>query len=153
LHTVRLLLVAILVGVFAVTAQAAGAPRASLPDIEDEVMCVECGTVLSVSSSPVAQQERQFIRDQIAAGKTKDEIKAALVAEYGDAILAMPDEKGFNLAVYLVPGVLVLLGAAALATTARRWRGKPAVPAAESGAELTADETRRLDAELARFDA
>ena len=50
-------------------------------------MCVECGTVLSVSNSPVALQERQFIRDQIAAGKTKDEIKAALVDEYGEEVL------------------------------------------------------------------
>ena len=36
----------------------AAAQKASLPDIEDEVMCVECGTVLSVSNSPVATQER-----------------------------------------------------------------------------------------------
>ena len=53
-------------------------------------MCVECGTVLSVSSSPVAQQERQFIRDQIAAGKNKEQIKAALVEEYGEDVLADP---------------------------------------------------------------
>ncbi len=66
------------------------AQQASLPDIEDEVMCVECGTVLSVSNSPVALQERQFIRDQIAAGKNKDEIKAALVDEYGEEVLADP---------------------------------------------------------------
>ena len=33
-------------------AAAAAAPRASLPDIEDEVMCLECGTALNVSTSP-----------------------------------------------------------------------------------------------------
>jgi cytochrome c-type biogenesis protein CcmH len=57
----------------------AAVPRASLPDIEDEVMCVECGTVLSVSNSPVAEQERAFIRQQIAQGRDKRQIKAALV--------------------------------------------------------------------------
>ncbi len=51
-------------------------------------MCVECGTVLSVSSSPVALQERAFIREQIAAGKDKKQIKAALVEEYGEDVLA-----------------------------------------------------------------
>ena len=69
-------------------------PRASLPDVEDEVMCVECGTVLSVSSSPVAQQERAFIREQIAAGKDKEQIKAALVDEYGEDVLAEPARSG-----------------------------------------------------------
>ena len=64
------------------------APQASLPDIEDEVMCVECGTVLSVSTSPVAQQERAFIREQIAAGKDKAQIKAALVDQFGPGVLA-----------------------------------------------------------------
>ena len=70
--------------------RAAAAPRASLPDIEDEVMCVECGTVLSVSNSPVAKQERAFIREQIAAGKDKQQIKAALVDQYGEEVLADP---------------------------------------------------------------
>ncbi len=77
---------------------ALAAPQAaSLPDIEDEVMCVECGTVLSVSNSPVAQQERDFIREQIAAGKDKEQIKQALVAEYGEEVLADPGTGGFNL--------------------------------------------------------
>ena len=43
-------------------ATAAAEPRTTLPDIEDEVMCVECRTALNVSSSPVADQERAFIR-------------------------------------------------------------------------------------------
>ena len=46
-------------------------------------MCVECGTALNVSTSPVADREREFIRRRIAEGKSKPEIKAALVDEYG----------------------------------------------------------------------
>ena len=83
-------------------------------------MCVECGTVLSVSNSPVAQQERDFIRRQVAAGKTKEQIKAALVAEYGEDVLAEPERSGFNLALWLVPIALVLLAA-----TGDRRRGPP----------------------------
>ena len=54
-------------------------------------MCVECGTALNVSNSPVADQERAFIREQIAAGKDKAQIKAALVDEYGAGVLAEPE--------------------------------------------------------------
>src|SRR5215207_8569690 len=110
-----------LAALFAVLALAVP-QAASLPDIEDEVMCVECGTVLSVSSSPVAQHEREFIREQIAAGKDKAQIKAALVDEYGDEVLAQPEAKGFNAALWIVPIALVVLAAGGIAVAIRRWR-------------------------------
>jgi len=126
----------------------ASAQRASLPDLEDEVMCVECGTVLSVSSSPVAQQERAFIREQIALGKSKAEIKAALVAEYGEEVLADPGTGGFNLTLWLVPIALTLVAAAGIFVAVRRWRergpgAEPALPP-----PLSPEDARRLDAEL-----
>ena len=62
---------------------AAATPQATLPDVEDEVMCVACGTALNISQAPSADAEREFIRRRIAEGLTKDEIKDALVAEYG----------------------------------------------------------------------
>jgi cytochrome c-type biogenesis protein CcmH/NrfF len=140
--------------IFAALAGVANAApqRASLPDIEDEVMCVECGTVLSVSNSPVAQQERAFIRQQIAAGKTKAQIKAALVDEYGEEILAQPEASGFNAALWVVPVVIVLLAATAIALALRRWRGNadPGTMEPELPPELSAEDARRLDAELSR---
>ena len=128
---------------------ALAAPQASLPDIEDEVMCVECGTVLSVSNSPVAQQERDFIREQIAAGKDKDEIKQALVAEYGDEVLADPGTGGFNLTLWLVPIVIVLLAAAGIGIAYTRWRSEPE-DEAELPPPLSPEDARRLEADLQR---
>lgn len=145
----KALLVLLAVLVLAAPA-AAQAPKASLPDIEDEVMCVECGTVLSVSSSPVAQQERQFIREQISLGKDKEQIKAALVAEYGEDVLAEPERTGFNLALWLVPIVLVLLAAVGIVFAVRRWSGRAPTEEAEPPAPLSAEDARRLDAELSR---
>ena len=129
---------------------AAGGP-ASLPDIEDEVMCVECKTALNVSTSAVAEQERDFIRRQIAMGKDKQEVKDALVEEFGPGVLATPEEKGFDLAAYLVPLVLAALALAALAVAARRFRRRPDRPA-RAAEPLDDDDARRLDAELAAYD-
>ena len=58
---------------------------------------------------PQAQREKAFIKRLIAAGKTKAEIKDALVAEYGDAVLALPQGSGFSLSAYLVPIVAFAL--------------------------------------------
>jgi cytochrome c-type biogenesis protein CcmH/NrfF len=147
----RLALAVALVLVLAAPA-AAAPPRASLPDIEDEVMCVQCGTPLNISESAVADRERAFIRRRIAQGQDKAQIKRELAQAYGAAVLALPDDKGFNLAVYLIPGLLVALGLAGVAVAARRWR-RTARPAPEAaGPELDPDDARRLDAELAAFD-
>jgi cytochrome c-type biogenesis protein CcmH len=138
--------------VLAVALMAAG-PAASLTDIEDEVMCLECGTPLNVSNSDVADQERAFIAELIAQGKTKQQVKDALVAEYGPSVLAQPKDEGFRLAAWIVPVLAALAALAAVVLVARRWRRArpaPAVSAGDSG--LDPDDERRLDAELAAFD-
>jgi cytochrome c-type biogenesis protein CcmH len=131
-------------------AQASAPPRASLPDVEDEVMCVECGTSLAVSDSPVADQERAVIRKLIAQGKSKAQIKAALVDEYGPEVLADPRRHGFGMALWMVPVALVLLGGAAIFLALRRWRRNGPAPEAPPAPELRPEDARRLDAELSR---
>jgi cytochrome c-type biogenesis protein CcmH len=145
---VRLLVALVLI----VGLTAAAEPKTTLPDVEDEVMCVECRTALNVSTSAVADQERAFIRARIADGMTKEEVKAALVDEYGPAVLAEPGDEGFDLAGWLVPGAVVVLAGLGVVLLAGRWRRAPA-PAAEPGSpELDPGDARRLDAELKAFD-
>jgi cytochrome c-type biogenesis protein CcmH len=147
---------AVLVTLLAALAFAAPAlaQEASLPDIEDEVMCAQCGTALNLSQSKVADDQREFIRDQIALGKTKEQIKAGLVDRYGPGVLALPEEEGFNLAVYLLPAVLAVLGLAGIGLTASRWRRarRPDAGPPSAGPGLDPADERRLDAELAAFD-
>ena len=136
---------------------AAAAPRTSLPDIEDEVMCLECRTPLNVSTSDVADQQRAFIAELIAQGKTKDEVKDALVAEYGPRVLGEPEERGFGLAAWITPIVVALAALALVLLTARRWRRTPdpdpgAAGAADGTDGLDPRDAGRLDAELAAFD-
>ncbi len=147
-------LLAVLLAV-ALLAAPAQAQRASLPDIEDEVMCLECGTALNVSNSAVADQERDFIADLIAQGKTKAEVKAALVEEYGPRVLAEPADDGFQLTAWVVPVLAALAAFALVVLVARRWRrGGAAAAAAEddTGTGMSDEDARRLDAELAAFD-
>ena len=83
------------------TAAAAAAARTTLGDVENEVMCPVCGTPLNVAESPRRTgRERDFIRAEVAQGKTKDQIKQDLVGQYGPNVLALPasgDELGPSL--------------------------------------------------------
>ncbi len=146
----RLLIAIALLLAFA--APAAAVQRASLPDIEDEVMCVECGTALNVSQAPAAEGERRFIRRRIAEGMTKDEIKDALVREYGRNVLGSPANKGFTSAVYLVPIALALLAVLALLGTARRWRRAGDAAEPDSKPALADEDAERLERDMAGYD-
>ncbi len=131
----------------------AAAPQASLPDIEDEVMCPICGTLLELSGSPQAEREKAFISTLIAKGRTKQEIVDALVVEYGDGVLALPNGSGFNLSAYLVPAIAFLVAIVALAFGVARWRRADESPGATSPADGPSDEdAERLEADLAKYD-
>ncbi len=105
--------------ILAALASIAATPQVTLPDIEDEVMCVACGTALNISQAPSADAEREFIRRRIAEGLSKDEIKDALVAEYGPKVLAEPRQSS----AWIIPVLIALAALAAVALTVRRWRG------------------------------
>ncbi len=128
-------------------------PRASFPDIEDEVMCDTCNVPLYIAESPRADQLRREIRALIARGETKAQIKATLKARYGPAILALPEKSGFSLAAYLVP-ILVAAGLLGLMIVLLpRWRRRSREPAPDSPLVTIDDGDRlRLDDELSRFD-
>jgi cytochrome c-type biogenesis protein CcmH len=134
----------------------AATPQTSISDVEDEVMCPICGTLLELSESPQAERERVYIKRLIAAGKSKAEIKDALVAEYGREVLALPGGSGFDLSAYLVPAVAFALALIALVVGVRRWRRAgddsqgPGQPRASGGPG--GEDSERLEADLARYD-
>jgi cytochrome c-type biogenesis protein CcmH len=130
----------------------AACPRASLPDIEGQVMCLVCGVPLSLADSPQASRERDFINGLIDRCESTDQIKAALVAQYGPRVLALPKDNGFNAAAYIVP-VLALLVGLALALIAIRWWSSPGRTAVEGPLpSVSGADSRRLEAEMARWD-
>jgi cytochrome c-type biogenesis protein CcmH/NrfF len=152
---VRGRLVLFVVLALAVLAPTASAEqRASLPEIEKQVMCPVCGTLLQLAESPQAQREKAFISRLIEQGRTETQIKDALVAEYGNEVLALPPHSGFSLSAYLVPILALLIAAAALAAGVWRWRraGRGPKDGTPGAAGPSGEDADRLDADLARYD-
>jgi len=141
--------------VFAAPASAACShPRTSLDYLQGQVMCPTCHTTLAMSDSQAAQQIKGFIAKRIAACWTAQQIETALVANYGQGILAAPSHKGFDLLAWWLPIVGVLAGALVLAFGVWRWsrRKEPEEPDEPTDSGLDEETERRLDDLLARFD-
>ncbi|HVE69485.1 MAG TPA: cytochrome c-type biogenesis protein CcmH [Solirubrobacteraceae bacterium] len=148
----RLALV-LIVGALTLAAPAQAA--VSYTDIEDEVMCTVCGTPLNLApqDAPFAQRQRAFIRRLIAQGRTKEQIKAALVAEYGPEVLAEPRDGGFDNASWAVPLAVGAVALVLLLLAVAHWRRKPPAPEAVAAAGgLSRSDAKRLDDDLRRYD-
>jgi cytochrome c-type biogenesis protein CcmH len=124
----------------------------TLGELESEVVCPTCHTTLDQSSSPIAQRMKAFIALRIRAGDTKSEIERKLVAQFGPEVLAKPSKHGFDLVAWLLPIVLLLGGAAGVGAGAWKWRQTSARSAAPAE-PLDAETERRIDEELASFEA
>jgi len=157
-----LALAALLFVLLPVASTSAATPKVDLIDVEDEVMCVDCGIPLNTAEGAQPDGQRELIRELIAQGMTKEQIKQELVAEYGPDVLALPETSGVGITAYAVPLVLGGLVVAALVLLVPRWRRRPAAGmgtaeggtvAAGAGARPVSDaDVARLDEDLARYD-
>jgi len=134
---------------------------AAIQAIEKQIHCT-CGCNLDVYTcrttdftctvSPAMHRE---VLALAAQGKTGPEIIDAFVREHGVAILMAPPKRGFNLAGYFVPSLLILVAGAVLALVLRRWsRVAGAVVAPETpvpGVAASPEELERLRRELDRL--
>ncbi|HET9011269.1 MAG TPA: cytochrome c-type biogenesis protein CcmH [Gemmatimonadaceae bacterium] len=90
--------------------------------VASQLRCPVCqGLSIQDSPSELAQSMRSVVRDQLAAGRTPDEVKAYYVSKYGEWILLAPEASGFNLVAYLVPVVVVVGGILLIVVAVRRW--------------------------------
>jgi len=90
--------------------------------VASQLRCPVCqGLSLQDSPSELAQEMRTLVRQQLAAGKSQDEVKSYFVARYGEWILMAPEKHGFNWVVYALPLLVLVGGAWVLITALRRW--------------------------------
>lgn len=117
-------------------------------------MCVTCKVALDESEAPQANTEREYIQSLINRGEDETEIKRALVAQYGPTVLGLPSAHGFDLAVYLVPALVVLGLVMTVLLLIPSWRRRARAQAGATGstAALGAEDAAKLEADLARFD-
>jgi cytochrome c-type biogenesis protein CcmH len=153
----RLALLLLLLSLAGPQAASASEAAPTLAELEREVICPTCHQILALSDAPIADRMRAFIRARIAAGDTKSEIKAKLVAEFGEGVLAAPSKRGFNLLAWGLPLAGGLVALVTLGLLARRWsrtrEPAPGGSSARAGGPLDPELERRLDDELARFEA
>ena len=114
--------------------------EARTKEVASQLRCPVCqGLSVQDSPSELAQQMRALVKDQLRAGRTPDQVKAYFVSKYTEWILLQPPAHGFNLAVYILPVVLLLGGVVLVVSLARKWSraggGPPPAEGEEDGLE------------------
>ena len=138
----------------AAVAATASAATPSYSSALSQFMCVSCHEPLELVNSPQAISEKQTLNGLLRKGLDMSQLKAAMVAQYGQEVLAEPAASGFNLTVYILPPAIFLSGLALLAYTLPKWRARSRRAAATrlpGAAPLDSEDAKRLDDELERF--
>lgn len=107
-------------------AAAAGQPTPSDDEVNAiarQLFCPVCENIpLEVCDTEACRQWRDLIRQQLAEGRTDDEIKRYFADHYGARVLSEPPASGFNWLAYLVPPAAFLMGIFVLTRAWRTWK-------------------------------
>jgi cytochrome c-type biogenesis protein CcmH len=146
---VRLLMLAMVLGVMPLVVSAQAAPgdhalpsapdpalEARVMDIAEELRCLVCqNETIAASNAELAVDLRQQIREQLGQGRDQSQILAYMKQRYGDFVLYRPPLQASTVLLWVGPFALLLLAAGVLVQTVRR-RDPAADPAALSAADL-----------------
>jgi cytochrome c-type biogenesis protein CcmH len=106
-------------------------------DLETELKCPECqGLSVADSQAPTSRAIRADVKRRIAAGQSDEEIRQAYVDRYGESILLSPQDSGVSLLVWILPIVVVALGATGIVFALRRNRDEPHLQATAADERL-----------------
>jgi cytochrome c-type biogenesis protein CcmH len=104
-------------------------------EVASQLRCPVCqGESNQDSPSSLSQEMRAIVRQQLAEGRTPEQVKAYFVSKYGEWILLEPPASGFTGLVYLIPIVVLLAGIALVVVVVRRWTAAQAAPDAVNSA-------------------
>jgi cytochrome c-type biogenesis protein CcmH len=110
--------------------------------LAEQLRCLVCqNQSIAESNAELANDLRGQIREQIAAGKSDDEIRTYMVQRYGDFVLYQPPLKTTTVLLWAGPALLLVAGVFVLARNVRRRQQTADVA-------LTADERARAEALL-----
>lgn len=101
--------------------------EAATKSVASQLRCPVCqGVSIQDSPSELAQQMRTVVKEQLAEGKSTQQVKDYFISKYGEWILLEPKAAGFNLLVYALPAFLVLGGGIFLVFLVKKWTSVPA---------------------------
>lgn len=91
-------------------------------ELASQLRCPVCQG-LSIQDSPteMAEDMKLLIREQLAEGRSAEEVKTYFIGRYGEWVLLEPKAQGLNLAVYILPALGVIFGAGLIVRSVRRW--------------------------------
>ena len=122
----RHLLFAFLVSI-AFSAKAVEDNETRIRQLEEKLRCLVCqNQTLADSSAELASDLRKQVRDQVAAGRSDEEIIRFLVQRYGDFVLYEPPFKATTALLWLGPPLLILSGGFVFWRVVRRKRAQAA---------------------------
>jgi cytochrome c-type biogenesis protein CcmH len=113
-------------------------------NLSRELRCMVCqNQSIDDSDAPLARDLRVLVRERLGAGDSDHQVIDFLVSRYGDFVLLKPRFTSHTALLWLMPAVVLVLGALALLALARRQRARPAAANSDS-AKLTPAEAARL---------
>ncbi len=135
----------------AIAGPAGATPSEVAAEVSSEIMSPYCeGVTLHDCASGAAAQMRERIESWARKGWSKDRILDRIEAEWGEAIRAAPKAEGLGLLAWLLPLAALAAGAVIVILVGRAWRARRG-PAGDGDSELSADDRRRLEREMAQM--
>lgn len=135
-------------------------------EIADELVC-QCGCNLMLSVCAMqgchsATPMRAEVREKLAAGETDDAIVAGFVDRYGLVVLSAPPATGFNFTAWIMPFVVLVVGAWVAKSVLSSWRRQTVqaeadAPGRPDGSgepvdQLSSEQQARIERELRDFE-
>jgi cytochrome c-type biogenesis protein CcmH len=119
-------------------------PSARAHSLETELKCPECqGLSVAESQAPTSRAIRADIKRRIARGQSDAQIRQAYIDDYGESILLSPQASGISLLVWILPVLVLALGATGIVFALRRNRDEPHLHATDADERLV--ERARVD--------
>jgi len=88
-----------------------------------QLYCPVCENIpLDTCPTQACAEWRDLIRLKLSQGWTPEEVKSYFVEQYGDRVLAAPPAHGFNWLVYILPPLVIAVGAYVLYRAFKAWK-------------------------------
>lgn len=150
----------LVLGVFTANAFAQAERPGSVSDdqvnaVARQLYCPVCENIpLDVCPTQACAEWREMIREKLAEGWNEIQVKNYFVNQYGDRVLGAPPPRGLNWLVYVIPPLVILLGAIFLLRSMVLWqaRSKQALKSASAHTQVGGTAVQAQNATLNQDD-